>query len=424
VAVESIQAPEEKLFAEFYEGTRGREASTTMVFVRLLAKLLRDERLGKLIVPIIPDEARTFGMESLFRQVGIYSHVGQLYEPVDAATLLYYKEAKDGQILEEGITEAGSMSSFIAAGTAYATHGVNTIPFFIFYSMFGLQRVGDLVWAAGDSRCHGFMLGGTAGRTTLLGEGLQHQDGNSHMLAYPVPNLIAYDPAFAFELAVILREGIRRMYEKQEDVFYYLTLMNENYAHPPMPESDRIKERILKGMYRFKAAEDGRSDLRAHLFGSGAILNEALKAQDLLAAEYGVAADVWSVTSYKELHRDGNEVERWNMLHPAEKPRTPYITECVAGAEGVFVAATDYVKALPDSISQWLPGRLISLGTDGFGRSDNRAALRDFFEVDHRFIALATLVALARERKIKTEVVHQAMRDLEIDPEKANPRLA
>jgi pyruvate dehydrogenase E1 component len=424
VSVESIQAPEEEMFAEFYEGTRGREASTTMVFVRLLAKLLRDERLGKLIVPIVPDEARTFGMESLFRQVGIYSHVGQLYEPVDAATLLYYKEAKNGQILEEGITEAGSMSSFIAAGTAYATHGVNTIPFFIFYSMFGLQRVGDLAWAAGDSRCHGFMLGGTAGRTTLPGEGLQHQDGNSHLLAYPVPNLIAYDPAFAFELAVIIREGIRRMYEKQEDVFYYLTLMNENYSHPQMPEGDKVKEGILKGMYRFKAAEDRRSELRAHLFGSGAILNEALKAQDLLAAEYGVAADVWSVTSYKELYQDGNDVERWNMLHPAEPPRTPYITRCVAGDDGVFVAATDYVKALPDSISQWLPGRLISLGTDGFGRSDNRAALRDFFEVDHRFISLATLVALARERKIKTEVVNQAMRDLEIDPDKANPRLA
>src|SRR5215510_1636542 len=426
MSVESIQAPEEEMFAEFYEGTRGREASTTMVFVRLLAKLLRDERLGKLIVPIVPDEARTFGMESLFRQVGIYSHAGQLYEPVDAATLLYYKEAKNGQILEEGITEAGSMSSFIAAGTAYATHGVNTIPFFIFYSMFGLQRVGDLVWAAGDSRCHGFMLGGTAGRTTLLGEGLQHQDGNSHLLAYPAPNLIAYDPAFAYELAVIIREGIRRMYEKQEDVFYYLTLMNENYAHPPMPEGDRIKEGILKGMYRFKATEDGRSELRAHLFGSGAILNEALKAQDLLAAKYGVAADVWSVTSYKELYHDGNDVERWNMLHPAEKPRTPYITQCVAGDDGVFVAATDYVKALPDSISQWLPGRpggLISLGTDGFGRSDNRAGLRDFFEVDHRFITLATLFALARERKIKNEVVNQAMRDLEIDPDKANPRL-
>jgi pyruvate dehydrogenase E1 component len=253
---------------------------------------------------------------------------------------------------------------------------------------------------------------------------LQHQDGNSHLLAYPVPNLVAYDPAFAFELAVIIREGIRRMYEKQEDVFYYLTLMNENYAHPPMPEGDRIKEGILKGMYRFKAAEDGRPELRAHLFGSGAILNEALKAQDLLAAEYGVAADVWSVTSYKELYRDGNEVERWNMLHPGEKPRRPYIAERMAGNGGVFVAATDYVKALPDSISQWLPGRLISLGTDGFGRSDSRAALRDFFEVDHRFITLATLAALMRERKIKTKVVTQAMRDLEIDPEKANPRSA
>jgi len=424
VAVESVQAPAEELFAEFYEGTGEREASTTMVFVRLLSKLLRDERLGKFIVPIVPDEARTFGLEPLFRQVGIYSHVGQLYEPVDASTLLFYKEAKDGQILEEGITEAGSMSSFIAAGTTYATHGVNTIPFFIFYSMFGLQRIGDLIWAAGDARSRGFLLGATAGRTTLAGEGLQHQDGNSHLLAYPVPNLVTYDPAYAFELAVIIREGISRMYEKQEDIFYYLTLMNENYQHPPLPDGDGIKEGILKGMYRLKAAEDGRSELRAHLFGSGAIVHEALKAQSLLAEKYAVAAEVWSVTSYKELYRDGNEVERWNMLHPAEPPRVPYLTECVAGKPGVFVAATDYVRALPDSISQWLPGRLISLGTDGFGRSDSRAALRDFFEVDHRFITLATLAALSREGRIQGEVVNQAMRELEINPEKANPRLA
>lgn len=424
VAVESIRAPAQDLFEEFYAGTEGREASTTMVFVRLLAKLLRDENAGKLIVPIIPDEARTFGMEPLFRQVGIYSHVGQLYEPVDAATLLYYKEAKDGQILEEGITEAGSICSFIAAGTAYATHEVNTIPFFIFYSMFGLQRVGDLVWAASDARTKGFLLGGTAGRTTLAGEGLQHQDGNSHLLAFPVPNLVTYDPAFAYEIAVIIREGIRRMYEKQEDIFYYLTLMNENYEHPPMPDGDGIREGILKGMYKLKASGQDRNKFRIHLFGSGAILNEALKAQELLAEKYGVAADVWSVTSYKELYRDGNEVERWNMLHAAEQPRVPYITQCVSDAPGVFVAASDYVKALPDSISQWLPGPLVSLGTDGFGRSDSRAALRDFFEVDARFITLAALAALAREQKIKANVVQKAMRDLEVDPEKANPRLA
>jgi pyruvate dehydrogenase E1 component len=421
VAIESLKAPGEELFEEFYGGTDGREASTTMVFVRILAKLLRDERIGDLVVPIVPDEARTFGMEPLFRQVGIYSHVGQLYEPVDAATLLYYKEATDGQILEEGITEAGSMSDFIAAGTAYATHGVNTIPFFIFYSMFGFQRIGDLIWAAGDMRTKGFILGGTAGRTTLAGEGLQHQDGNSHLLAYPVPNLISYDPAYAYELAVIIQDGIRRMYEKQEDVFYYLTLMNENYPHPPMVDADGVREGILRGMYRVKASENQDAKLRAQLFGSGAILNEALEASRILAEQYNVAADVWSVTSYKELYRDGHEVERWNMLHPSEKPRTPYVTSAVANAPGVFVAASDYVKALPDSISQWLPRQLVSLGTDGFGRSDARAALREFFEVDQRFITLATLVALAREKKIKADVVQKAIKDLGINPEKANP---
>jgi pyruvate dehydrogenase E1 component len=424
VAVESIRAPAEDVFEEFYAGTEARQASTTMVFVRLLSKLLRDETIGKLIVPIIPDEARTFGMEPLFRQVGIYSHVGQLYEPVDAETLLYYKEAKDGQILEEGITEAGSICSFIAAGTAFGTHEVNTIPFFIFYSMFGMQRVGDLVWAAGDARTRGFLLGGTAGRTTLAGEGLQHQDGNSHLLAFPVPNLVTYDPAFAYEIAVIIREGIRRMYEKGEDIFYYLTLTNENYEHPPMPKGDDIREGILRGMYKFKSSETEQTKLRAHVFASGPIVNEALKAQQLLAEKYDVAADVWSVTSYKEVYRDGNEAERWNMLHPSEKPRVPYVTQCVGDRPGVFVAASDYVKALPDSISQWLPGPLVSLGTDGFGRSDSRAALRDFFEVDARFITLATLAALARKQKIKANLVDKAMRDLEIDPEKVNPRLA
>jgi pyruvate dehydrogenase E1 component len=424
VAVESMQAPAEDVFEEFYAGTEGREASTTMVFVRLLSKLLRDETIGNLIVPIIPDEARTFGMEPLFRQVGIYSHVGQLYEPVDAETLLYYKEAKDGQILEEGITEAGSICSFIAAGTAYATHEVNTIPFFIFYSMFGMQRVGDLVWAAADARTRGFLLGGTAGRTTLAGEGLQHQDGNSHLLAFPVPNLVTYDPAFAYEIAVIIREGIRRMYHEREDIFYYLTLTNENYEHPPVPKGDGIREGILRGMYKLKSSDTGQTKLRAHLFASGPIVNEALKAQQMLAEKYDAPSDVWSVTSYKEVYRDGNEAERWNMLHPSEKPRVPYVTQCVQEKPGVFVAASDYVKALPDSISQWLPGPLVSLGTDGFGRSDSRAALRDFFEVDARFITLATLAALAREQKIKANVVEKAMRDLEINPEKVNPRLA
>ena len=409
-------------FEEFYKGTEGREASTTMAFVRMLSKLLRHEEIGKLIVPIVPDEARTFGMEALFRQVGIYSHPGQLYEPVDRDTLLYYKEARDGQILEEGITEAGAIASFIAAGTACLTHSINTIPFFIFYSMFGLQRVGDLIWAAADSRCRGFLLGGTSGRTTLAGEGLQHQDGNSHLLAYTVPNLMAYDPAFAYEIAVIIQEGIRRMYAEGESIFYYLTLMNEPYLMPAMPEG--VAEGILKGMYRLKAAENKKAQLRAQLFGSGAILNEALKAQELLQEKYGIAADVWSITSYKELYRNGHEVERWNRLHPLEPPRVPYVTSCLQDAPGVCVAASDYVKALPDSISRWFPRPLVALGTDGFGRSDSRRALRDFFEVDARHITLATLAALRQEKKLKPEVVQKAMQDLEISPEKVNPMFA
>lgn len=412
------------LFEEFYRGNEDRQVSTTMVFVRLLSKLLRDEKFGKFIVPIIPDESRTFGMEPLFRQIGIYSHVGQLYEPVDKETLLYYREALDGQILEEGITEAGSMSSFIAAGTAYSTHRIPMVPFFIFYSMFGFQRVGDLIWAAADCRTKGFLVGGTSGRTTLAGEGLQHQDGHSHLLAYPVPNVKAYDPAFAFELAVIVQDGIRRMYERQEERFYYITVMNENYAHPPMPSEADIRDGILKGMYPLKAAANQNSALRAQLFGSGAILNEVLRAQEMLAEKYQVAADVWSITSYKELHQDGIDVERWNLLHPGEEPRVPYVTQCVSGRSGVFVAASDYVRALPDSISRFFPGPLHSLGTDGFGRSDSRSALRDFFEVDARFIVLATLAALCREKQIKPGVVRQAMLDLKIDPEKVNPLFA
>src|SRR6187549_2722534 len=304
-----------ELFSEFHKGSEGRKASTTMAFVRMLAKMLRDKEIGELVVPIVPDEARTFGMEALFRQVGIYAHAGQLYDPVDMDTLLYYKEATDGQILEEGITEAGSMSSFIAAGTAYATHGVNTIPFFIYYSMFGFQRVGDLIWAAADSRVRGFLLGGTAGRTTLAGEGLQHQDGNSHVYSLCYPNCVSYDPAYAYELAVIIQDGIRRMYHDGESIFYYLTVMNEQYAMPEAPPNCR--EGILKGMYRFKAAADGNAKLRAQLFGSGAILNEVVAAQEILQ-KYGVAADVWSVTSYGQLYRDGHACERWNMLHPAD----------------------------------------------------------------------------------------------------------
>src|SRR5688572_12718961 len=418
VRVDPINPPLEPLFEEFYKGTEGRKASTTMVFVRMLSKLLRDKEIGDLIVPIVPDEARTFGMESLFRAVGIYSHVGQKYEPVDMDTLLYYKEATDGQILEEGITEAGSLSSFIAAGTAYATYGVNTIPFFIFYSMFGFQRVADLIWAGADSRMRGFLLGATAGRTTLAGEGLQHQDGQSHVYSLATPNCISYDPAYAYELAVIIQDGIRRMYRDQESIFYYLTVMNEQYEMPSMPEGAR--EGIVKGMYRFSQSQAGNGKLRAQLLGSGTIFNEVRAAATLLE-KYGVAADVWSVTSYNELLRDALACDRWNMLHPAEKPRVPYVTQCLGGTQGAIVAASDYLKVLPASIDRWMPRRVRSLGTDGFGRSEDRKHLREFFEVESRYIALATLAELAQNGEIEAKVVAQAIKDFGIDPEKKDP---
>jgi pyruvate dehydrogenase E1 component len=422
VRSQPLVADHDALFREFRTGSDGREVSTTMAFVGMLRQMLRDPEIGKLVVPIVPDEARTFGMESLFRQVGIYSSRGQLYEPVDVHTLLYYKEAKDGQILEEGITEAGSMASFIAAGSAYATHGINTIPFFIYYSMFGLQRISDFIWAAADMRCRGFMLGGTAGRTTLAGEGLQHQDGNSHVLALPIPTMRAYDPAFAYEIAVIIQDGIRRMYKDGESIFYYITLMNEAYAMPAMPAG--VEEGILKGMYKFRASENKNPKLRAQLLGSGAILREALRAQEILEEKYGVSADVWSVTSYKSLYSDGIDAERWNLLHPSEQPRVPYISQCLADTQGVLVAASDYLKALPNLVSRWTPRRLAALGTDGFGRSESRAALRDFFEVDARFITLATLHELVREGKIESSIVEKAIKDLDINIEKPNPPFA
>ena len=419
---EPLKTPSEELFEEFHKGTDGREVSTTMAYVRILSKLLKDKEVGKFIVPIIPDEARTFGMEALFRQCGIYSHVGQLYEPVDSDSLLYYKEAKDGQILEEGINEAGSISSFIAAGTAYSTQGVNTIPFYIYYSMFGPQRVGDLIWAAADSRCRGFLVGGTSGRTTLNGEGLQHQDGHSHLLLSSVPNVICYDPSFAFELAVIIREGMYRMYEKQENVFYYLSVGNENYAMPPMPND--VKDGILKGMYPFKVSEKTDAPVKAHLFGSGSIINQVIKAQAILEEQYNVAADIWSVTSYVELRRDGLNVERWNMLNPTKAKKIPYITECLTGKNDTFVFASDNMKALPDGILKWVPGTKVTLGTDGFGRSDSREALRDFFEIDDRHIVFATLGSLCREGKIKAGVVEKAAKDLNINPDKLNPMVS
>ncbi len=419
VRTEPVPIPEGDTWARFFEGV-DRDVSTTMVFVQMLTQLLKDKEIGKKIVPIVPDEARTFGMESLFRQFGIYSHVGQLYEPVDKSMLLYYREATDGQILEEGITEAGSMSSFIAAGTSYATHGIDMIPFFIFYSMFGFQRIGDLIWAAADQRTRGFLLGATSGRTTLNGEGLQHEDGHSHVLASVVPNLLAYDPAFAFELAVIIRDGLKRMFTNREDVFYYITLYNENYPMPPMPAG--AEEGILKGAYKLKAApgQDGNRP-HVHLLGSGSLLREALRAQDILAEKYGVAADVWSVTSYKELRRDALEAERWNLLHPGEEPRKPYVVQLFEGDDQPLVAVSDYMKLVPDQIARWLPGRLFPLGTDGFGRSDTREALRRFFEVDAETVVVAALGQLARRGVVDRCLPKRAIEELGIDPGKLDP---
>ena len=409
----------EDFYAEFMRGSGNREVATTMVAVHLLGKLLKDKTTGPSIVPIVPDEARTFGMEALFRSVGIYSHLGQNYEPVDKESLLFYKEAKDGQILEEGITEAGAISSFIAAGTAYSTHSVNTIPMFFYYSIFGFQRIGDLIWAAGDAQTRGFLLGATAGRTTLAGEGLQHQDGHSHLLAYPNPSVLAYDPAFAYELAVIMREGLRRMLEEGENIIYYITIMNEMYAMPAKPED--VDEGILKGIYCFSRSEKKRYRGKAHLMGSGTILNQAIEAQRILEDTYDIAADVWSVTSYKNLYWDAIDTERWNLRHFDQPPRQNFIEAQLGHNDGVFVAASDYLKALPASIAKWIPGPMTLLGTDGYGRSESRDTLRDFFEVDARHIVFAALSLLAREKKIDLDTVRKAARDLDIDPAKQNP---
>ncbi|HEV2201201.1 MAG TPA: pyruvate dehydrogenase (acetyl-transferring), homodimeric type [Bryobacteraceae bacterium] len=419
-----IKAPPLATFKEALEGSRGREASTTAAFVAILKSLLKNPELGKLVVPIIPDEARTFGMESLFRDYAIYASQGQRYKPVDSNTLLYYREAQNGQILEEGITEAGSMASFLAAGTAYANYGVPVIPFYIYYSMFGYQRVGDLVWAFADSRGKGFMMGGTSGRTTLLGEGLQHQDGHNPLLFSVVPTCAVYDPAYAFELAVIVEEGIRRMYELNEARFYYICVYNENYVQPPMPGiesgiSEDLRQGILRGLYRYRAAANG--PVVAQLFGSGSILNEALRAQQILAERYQIAADVWSVTSYNELRRDGLEVERWNRLHPTEPPRTPYIVTALAGVEGPVIASSDYIKAMPDQLSQWIGERLHSLGTDGFGRSENREHLRKFFEISAEAIAQATISALARDGKFDSQKAAAAIAELGFDASSQDP---
>ena len=417
----NLKAPKDELFGEFATGTGERTMSTTMCFVRILAKLLRDGQIGKNIVPIVPDEARTFGMDALFREYGIYSHVGQTYDPVDGESLFFYREAREGQLLEEGITEAGALSSLIAAGTAHITHGIGTLPFFVFYSMFGFQRVGDLIWAAGDMRTRGFLIGATAGRTTLNGEGPQHQDGHSHLLAYAYPNLAAYDPAYGYEVAVILQEGMRRMYDEKEDVIYYVTVQNENYHMPDMPEGAR--EGILKGMYRVREPGGG-GQAQAHLFGSGSILNEAMRARQILEGDYGVPTQVWSVTGYRQLYEEGMDVERWNLLHPEEEPRAPYVSQCVAGSEGAFVMASDYVKAVPNSVARWMPHSPVVLGTDGYGRSDSRPALRRHFEISGETMAFAALSDLARQGKVEPRAVGEALGKLEIDPDAVNPVVA
>ena len=416
-----LPVPPLSTFAGLLQGSGERGQSTTMAFVRILSTLLKDATIGKLVVPIVPDESRTFGMEGLFRQIGIHSYLGQLYTPQDAGQLSYYKEAKDGQILQEGINESGAISSWIAAGTSYSNHALTTIPFYIFYSMFGLQRVGDLAWAAADARTRGFLLGATSGRTTLMGEGLQHDDGHSHVLSSVIPSCLSYDPTFAYELAVIVQDGMRRMFVAQEDIYYYITLLNENYPHPAMPEG--AEEGILKGLYLLReGAKAPKKTLRVQLMGSGSILNEVLAAGELLEQHYGVLSDIWSATSLTEVRRDGLAAERWNLLHPEDEPRIPYVQACLAGRQGPAVVATDYMKIVGDQIRPFIHDRrFTALGTDGFGRSDTRAALRTFFEVDRNFIALAALKALADDGHLPRAVVSDAIRKFGIDIEKADP---
>ncbi len=411
----TIETPSMDDFQEFRGGSKGKEMSTTMGFVRLLDKLCRDKQLGKYIVPIVPDESRTFGMEGMFRKIGIYAHAGQLYEPVDSEQLMYYKEAQDGQILEEGITEAGSMASFIAAGTAYSQHGVNMIPFFVYYSMFGFQRIGDLIWAAMDLRAKGFMIGATSGRTTLNGEGLQHQDGQSLLNAIAFPSVRAYDPAYAYETAVIVLDGLRRMYQDGETAIYYITVENENYVMPAAPEG--VDEGIIQGIYRLSDV-DADGTHKVNLFGSGAILRSALEAQRILAEQFGISSSVWSVTSYNQLYRDARECARWNTLHAEQPPRTPYLQQALAGEEGVFVAALDWVNAVAEQLRPWIPGDYYVLGCDGMGRSETREALRRHFEVDAECIVIATLYRLHKQGVLEAAAVSKAIQQLGVDPEK------
>ncbi len=422
-SAQALEVPPLSAFESLLKASgEGRESSTTMAFVRILNILVKDKQIGKHIVPIVADESRTFGMEGMFRQLGIWSSVGQLYTPQDADQLMYYKEDKHGQILQEGINEAGAMSSWIAAATSYSTHGIQMIPFFIFYSMFGFQRIGDLAWAAGDMRCRGFLLGGTAGRTTLNGEGLQHEDGHSHIVASTIPNCISYDPAFAYELAVIIQDGLRRMYQEQEDVYYYITVMNENYSHPEMP--DGVEKDILKGMYLFSEGGASNNDLRVQLLGAGTILREVIAAAEILKKEYNVHSDIWSVTSFNELRREALSITRWNMLHPTEPEKVSHVEKCFKARKGPIVAATDYMKIYADQIREFVPGKYRVLGTDGFGRSDTREKLRHFFEVDRFYITVAALKALSEEGKISNQQIVQAIEKYGIDPERPNPAIS
>jgi pyruvate dehydrogenase E1 component len=419
-AAKSLTVPDLAAFDAVLKGSGEREISTTMAFVRILNVMTRDKNIGNRVVPIVADESRTFGMEGMFRQIGIYSPVGQLYKPQDSAQLMYYREDKSGQMLQEGITEAGSLCSWIAGGTSYSVSNEPMIPVYIFYSMFGFQRVGDLAWAAGDMRTRGFLMGGTSGRTTLNGEGLQHEDGHSQVFASFIPNCVSYDPTYGYELAVIMQDGMRRMYAEQEDVYYYITVLNENYVHPDMPRGSEAG--ILKGMYRLREVPaEGKKTPRVQLLGSGAILREVIAGAELLSNDFGVSSDVWSVTSFNELRRDGLDAQHWNVLHPEKKPRRSYVAECLAEREGPIVAASDYIKTFADGIRPFVDRRYVTLGTDGFGRSDFRRKLRAFFEVDRHFVAVAALKALADEGTIKADLVTKAIQQYGIDPEKPNP---
>jgi len=416
-----LKVPTLDLFKPLLEGSGDREMSTTMGFVRGLTLLTRDKKIGPNVVPIVPDEARTFGMDGMFRQLGIYSPVGQLYTPEDAGSIMYYREDKKGQILEEGLCEAGAYCDWLAAATSYSTHGINMIPFYIFYSMFGFQRIGDFIWAGGDQQARGFLLGGTSGRTTLNGEGLQHEDGHSHLLHSVVPNCVSYDPCFNYELAVILHDGLRRMYQEQESVFYYITVMNENYQHPEMPKG--VEEGIRKGMYRYGEVKPkgGKKGPKVNLLGAGVIFREVIAAADLLRDDWGVASTLWSVTSFNELRKDGLDVDRWNMLHPGRKQRSSWVADCLGGSDGPVIASTDYMRAVSDQIRAFVPQRYRTLGTDGYGRSDTREKLREFFEVDRYWVTVAALSALAEEGTIETKQVSEAIRKYGIDPDKPNP---